>query len=107
MSDEARVCPEVGLKFPLPRDPACPWDPAPEYREIQATCPVAKAELRPGLETWLVSRYEDVKRVLSDVRFSSDVTRPGFPTVTESMVTLTRRFFTMMDPPEHTSIRRR
>ncbi|CAM5430939.1 hypothetical protein SALBM135S_01458 [Streptomyces alboniger] len=37
-----------------------------------------KVRIRTG-EAWLVTRHADVRAVLTDPRFSSDDTLPGFP----------------------------
>lgn len=45
--------------------------PAEEYAVLRAERPVQRVVMSHGAEAWLVSRYADVKFVLSDPRFSS------------------------------------
>jgi cytochrome P450 len=61
-----------------------------------------------GSQAWLVTRYEDVRFALSDPRFSSDVTRPGFPTFypAQRVVVEEAASFIRTDPPEHSRLRR-
>jgi len=92
--------------FPPPRTD--PMSPPPIYAEMRDANVLGKARLWDGKEAWLVTRYEDVRAVLSDPRFSSDITLPGYPTVSAAMKVARgkNRTFITMDPPEHTSQRR-
>ncbi|GAA1282540.1 cytochrome P450 [Saccharothrix xinjiangensis] len=79
----------------------------PTLLELQREEPVARVRLPFGGEAWLVTRYEDVKTVLADPRFSraavmepgADVPRslPDMPTETNIL---------SMDPPDHTRLRK-
>ncbi|GII81462.1 cytochrome P450 [Sphaerisporangium rufum] len=44
-------------------------DVSTEYRELRRRTPIARVRTRAGDEAWLVSGYEDVRRVLADRRF--------------------------------------
>ncbi|MFI6901780.1 cytochrome P450 [Nonomuraea sp. NPDC050394] len=91
--------------FPLPR--RCPFAPPPEYDRLRAEEPVSKVRLPTGGTAWLVTRYEDVRTVLSSPVFSADGTRPGFPTLLPGQAQVLRRPpFIRMDPPQHTFYRR-
>jgi cytochrome P450 len=57
--------------FPFEADAAL--EPPAEWAEFRAKCPVARVALASGDEAALVTRYDDVKKVLSDPRF----TRPS------------------------------
>jgi cytochrome P450 len=61
---------EVGdlLRYPIPS--AAALEPPAEWARLQQECPVARATLPSGDDAALVTRYEDVKRVLSDPRFT-------------------------------------
>lgn len=59
------------LSYPIPLDAAL--EPPEEWARLRQRCPVARVRLASGDEASLVTRYEDVKQVLSDPRF----TRPG------------------------------
>ncbi|MFI0481143.1 cytochrome P450 [Actinomadura sp. 9N215] len=76
----------------------------PGYSLLRSSEPVSRVRLPFGGEGWLVTRYEDVKTVLADPRFSRaeaagrDIprTRPQ-PAKATSIIA--------MDPPEHTRVR--
>ncbi|MFD1543461.1 cytochrome P450 [Nonomuraea guangzhouensis] len=59
---------EQVLIYPIPSDAAL--EPPVEWAQLQRKCPVARVTLPSGDEASLVTRYEDVKRVLSDPRFT-------------------------------------
>ncbi|WP_432933331.1 cytochrome P450 [Microbispora sp. CA-135349] len=56
------------LNYPIPNDAAL--DPPAEWAELRATCPVAHVTLPSGDRARLLTRYEDVKQVLADPRFT-------------------------------------
>lgn len=77
----------------------------PTFGELRTTEPVSRVRLPYGGEGWLVTRYADAKLVMTDARFSraaavgADVPRLSpEPGGAASMV--------LMDPPEHTRVRR-
>jgi cytochrome P450 len=80
-------------------------DPDPLYAQLRPTEPIARVQLPYGREAWLATRYDTVKSVLGDPRFSraaaanGDAPRstPIWPR-SDAMVSL--------DPPEHTRLRR-
>ena len=79
----------------------------PEFARRQRDAPLDPLTLPSGDEAWLAVRYDDIKQVLSDPRFSRDLARPGAPRMTAGYDP--RRedsFFFAMDPPEHTRLRR-
>ncbi len=58
---------------PLPRFPfeaATALEPPAEWAEFREKCPVARVALASGDEAALITRYDDVKTVLSDPRFT-------------------------------------
>jgi cytochrome P450 len=58
---------------PLPRFPfeaATALEPPAEWAEFREKCPVARVALASGDEATLITRYDDVKSVLSDPRFT-------------------------------------
>jgi cytochrome P450 len=76
----------------------------PTYADLRAHDPVTRVQMPYGEPAWLVTRYEDVRMVLADPRFSraaamerdeprlrSDGTMPGIMA---------------MDPPDHSRLRR-
>ncbi|WP_394832581.1 cytochrome P450 [Pendulispora rubella] len=78
-------------------------DLAPAYRDAQETPGLVKVQLPLGEPAWLATRYEDVRLVLSDRRFSRSIalTREQapriMPRIAEGIVT--------MDPPALTRLR--
>lgn len=61
---------EVGglLQYPIPSEAAL--EPPAQWASLRQGCPVARVTLPSGDEATLVTRYDDVKRVLSDPRFT-------------------------------------
>ena len=79
-------------------DPAFHADPHPVYARLRRTDPVRRVALPGGGEAWLVTRYEDARRALSDARLSK-----AYPGAAASPVS---RHMLAVDPPDHTRLRR-
>ncbi len=58
--------------FPVPRE--CPFEPPEIYQEWRSTCPAAKVTLPNGSSAWVLTRNEDVRRVLGSDKVT---TKPG------------------------------
>jgi cytochrome P450 len=93
-----------------PNDAATLADPFPLYARLRDEDP---AHWSPRLKAWVLTRYEDVKRVCLDSSMSSDRLRPFFatlpPTEAAKVAELVRYLTLWMvfrDPPEHTRLRR-
>jgi cytochrome P450 len=93
-----------------PNDPAVLADPFPLYARLRDEDP---AHWSPRLKAWVLTRYEDVKRVCLDSTMSSDRLRPFFATLPPAEATKVAelaRYLTLWmvfrDPPEHTRLRR-
>ena len=93
-----------------PNDPAVLANPFPLYRRLRDDDP---AHWSPRLKAWVLTRYEDVKRVCLDTTMSSDRLRPFFATLPPpeaAKVAELARYLTLWmvfrDPPEHTRLRR-
>ena len=96
--------------FPWPR-PATDQLP-PQYAALRSSTPVANAAFATGERVWLLTRHDDVCRVLADARASSEHSHPGFP----ALFPVARHrdadgappllTYSGMDPPEHTHHRR-
>ena len=88
------------------------FDPTPELREIRETAGVRTATNSFGMTVCLVTRYEDVKAVLSDhERFSNSRPQgfvlPGAPAVSDEEMARSRAGNLLgLDPPEHQRLRR-
>ena len=99
---EPEAIPET-LNYPFHRPSAVQMPPV--YEELRQSCPVAHVKLPSGDEGYVVTRYDDVRTVLSDGRFSrAATTEPGAPQLS-STPPLAGGLFTM-DPPEHTRLRK-
>ncbi|HEX3780246.1 MAG TPA: cytochrome P450 [Pseudonocardiaceae bacterium] len=76
----------------------------PKLAELRRDQPILRVTMPYGGDAWLATRYDDVKTVLADPRFSMntlgrDVPRP-VPLVQNNPSILT------MDPPEHSRLRK-
>jgi cytochrome P450 len=94
----------------LPRDRSCPYQPPDAYAQLRTEEPAARLRLLDGTEGWLLTRYEDVRAMLSDPRFSSKGRVLG-ATIRKVTPELAKRVadrpsLLNMDPPEHTRMRR-
>ncbi|MFF0344194.1 cytochrome P450 [Kribbella sp. NPDC004875] len=56
------------VDYPLP--PVDAIEPPPEWEELRRQCPVAHVRLPSGDQAALLTRYDDVRQVLSDARFA-------------------------------------
>lgn len=93
-----------------PSDPSVLADPFPVYARLRDEEP---AHWSPALKGWVLTRYEDVKRVCLDIGMSSDRLRPFFASLPSAealrMAELMRVLTLWMvfrDPPEHSRLRR-
>ena len=94
-----------------PNDPAVLADPFPLYTRMRDEDP---AHWSPRLKAWVLTRYEDVKRVCLDTAgMSSDRLRPFFATLPPAearkvaeLVRYLTLWMVFRDPPEHTRLRR-
>jgi cytochrome P450 RapN len=76
----------------------------PRYAELREE-PLARVDMPYGGQAWLATRYEDVKIVLSDPRFSrSETVGRDVPRATPSIQVDTS--ILSMDPPEHSRLRK-
>jgi cytochrome P450 len=86
-------------------------DPFPHYRRLRDEEP---AHWSPRLKAWVLTRYEDVKRVCLDTAgMSSDRLRPFFASLPGSeaarmaeLIRILTLWMVFRDPPEHTRLRR-
>ena len=88
------------------------FNPTPELRKIRETDGVRTATNAFGMTVYLVTRYEDIKDVLSDHERFSNARPPGFvvpgaPAVAEEEQASARAGNLLgLDPPEHQRLRR-
>jgi acyl transferase domain-containing protein/cytochrome P450 len=90
-------------------------DPYPVYRDMRAAAPaqkVAVKTLTTELHAWVITRYDDARRLLADRRLSKDA--DGLPELiarhkvrADTEVQLANaRSMLFSDPPDHTRLRR-
>src|SRR5919201_6800314 len=94
----------------IPSDPAVLADPFPIYARLRDEEP---AHWSPSLKGWVLTRYDDVKRVCLDTRMSSDRLRPFFASLPSGeaarmaeLIRILTLWMVFRDPPEHTRLRR-
>jgi cytochrome P450 len=100
----------MSLEF-QPSDADFLADPFPLYRRLRDEEP---AHWAPRLKAWVLTRYEDVKRVCLDTAgMSSDRLRPFFASLPGSeaarmaeLIRVLTLWMVFRDPPEHTRLRR-
>jgi cytochrome P450 len=90
----------------LPTHRSCPFDPPDAYRQLRAEEPVSRVRFADGNDGWLVTRFDDVKAVLLDTRFSSDRALAARTRHRHEKPRMPRGAMVSMDPPEHTRYRR-
>ena len=93
-----------------PAESAFRNDPFPLYRCLRDEDP---AHWSPRLKAWVLTRYDDVKRVCLDERMSSDRLRPFFASLPSAqaarmaeLIRILTLWMVFRDPPEHTRLRR-
>nr|WP_285440616.1 cytochrome P450 [Streptomyces lydicamycinicus] len=94
---------------PMPMERACPFSAPEEFRTLREEEPVTPVTFPDGAKGWLVSRYADVRAVLTDPRFGANrrLLRTGDPAQDGApLPPPPPGMFIMMDPPEHTRFRR-
>ncbi|VFB20002.1 cytochrome P450 [Pseudomonas fragi] len=100
------ACPFSKASFPMPRQ--CPFLPPQEYQQFQQQPGAAQVRMWDGSSAWLFTRYDDVRAVLGDNRFSGNPSIPGFPSLSpaRNAVLDLEPAFIRMDPPDHGRHRR-
>lgn len=78
----------------------------PHYAKARAQDPVTRVTLPHGGDGWLVTRYDDVRTVLADPRFSrAEIVGADVPRVRPEIDHEASSILNM-DPPEHSRLRR-
>lgn len=91
--------------FPFRR--TCPYHPPTEYDAVRGQGPLTRVRLPTGGDAWIVTRYDDVRRLLASPDLSSDARDERFPAmgVGEREAAAKARPFIRMDAPDHTRYR--
>jgi cytochrome P450 len=95
------------MTFPITR--ACPHVPNAEHVRLREQGGISRVTMPNGVEAWALTRHEDVRTMLSDPRFSSDRSHPGFPSALKDgqrSIGGLPRMLISMDPPHHGPARR-
>ncbi|MFF5857622.1 cytochrome P450 [Streptomyces sp. NPDC012751] len=102
--DHAAVHP----RFPQARPASCPFDPPEDYRDWRLREGMQRVTLWNGSTAWVVTRFEDIRAVLSDPRISADGRNPGLPRLSAAGQEQTGAEppFVRLDDPEHARQRR-
>lgn len=103
LDKNAPSCPHLEA---IPEKRTCPFDPPPEYTRLRKEQPIVRVKTPRGDFAWLVTRFEDVRKALSDKRLSSDPRTPGYPTYITGDVPPPPGFFLQVDAPDHTRLRK-
>ncbi len=92
------------IEHPRLDSPRFKANPYPIYSRLRAEAPVYRAKPAFWLPAiWVVTRYDDVVRVLKDPRFSKDYIQ-AYPWIPPSIRAMFRNLLTI-DPPDHTRLR--
>jgi cytochrome P450 len=95
---------QAPISYPFATPPTI-YHPSPELAELRENRPVAQVTMADGTLAWLVTRYADVRQVLTDPRFSrAAAAGPDAPA--RELGALETESLIGMDPPEHTRMRR-
>ncbi|PKW18035.1 cytochrome P450 family protein [Saccharopolyspora spinosa] len=97
-------------RLTTPLSPEFLANPLPTYAFLRTNQPVSPVALPDGGRAWLVTRYDDVRKGLSDPRLSNDQTRLRVSTPFDALPVAVRPAIVgdvqNLDPPDHTRIRR-
>ncbi|MGK5682115.1 cytochrome P450 family protein [Actinoplanes sp. URMC 104] len=79
-------------------------DPHPSYAQWRRDGPVREVRVASGAIVWLVTRYDDARKVLTDPRFSKRGPGTGHPS--DAIGRALSSHMLAVDPPDHTRLRR-
>ena len=93
------------IAYPFPPPPSL-FEPSTTLAELREHQPVVQIKMPDGKVGWLVTRFDDVRQVLIDPRFSraAVATSENAPNTGLNVVAVDS--ILGMDPPEHTRLRR-
>ncbi len=102
--ETATACPHAHAVPNYPFGQAQAADLHPQYAELRREQPLARVKASYGGEAWLATRYEDIKAVLADPRFSRAAT-VGQDTPRVRLAYEEQNILSM-DDPDHGRLRR-
>lgn len=85
-------------------DPEFHANPHPAYAEWRREGPVRRVRLAGGVDAWLVTRYDEARKALSDPRLSK--TRGDLSVLPSDLDRALSSHMLAVDPPDHTRLRR-
>jgi cytochrome P450 len=95
------------IELPALDGDSCYQDPAGFFARLRESRPVAPLPVPGYGRAWIVTRYADVRAVLTDPRMAKDVRRwPGGGRSRPSEATGVCAHMLHFDPPDHTRLRR-
>ena len=97
---------DAELSYPMSRTE--PFNPPLDYAALREGQPFARVRLWDGTYPYLLTKYADIRAVLSNPNFSCEPNREGFPHVFEGRMVADKadRSFLRLDNPEHDRLRR-
>jgi cytochrome P450 len=89
-------------------DPEFQANPHPVYARWRRESPISRVRLPSGLDAWVVTRYDDARRALSDPRLSKalPVGAPDGSAASQRISGPVSQHMLSADPPDHTRLRR-
>ena len=93
---------EEAPRYPMSR--TTPFDPPPAYAMLRTERPISRVTLWDGSQAWLATRYKDYRAIAGNAKFSSDPSRPGFPSAQRSPIQRQNRKLNL-DAPAHGTYR--
>ncbi|MFW0787005.1 cytochrome P450 [Gordonia sp. CPCC 206044] len=100
---------ETAPRFPMDRNPRCPFAPPEGTKTLRESNPVSRVEIWDGSKPWLVTGHAEQKTLLADPRISVDESLPGFPHWNEGMaanVSMRPKSVFNSDGAQHSHFRR-
>ncbi len=94
------------IAYPMQR--GCPFHPPEKMTRLQKEDPFARVKIWDGTEPYLLTRYVDIRSVLSNAGISTNANVDGYPHILEGRMVSDKadKSFIRKDPPEHTRLRR-
>ena len=93
------------VTYPFPPPPSL-FEPSTTVAELREHQPVVQIKMPDGKVGWLVTRFDDVRQVLIDPRFSRAAVATSENAPNTGLNVVANDSILGMDPPEHTRLRR-